>query len=163
MVAPGVYDSFLFCLYIAAFVVAVVSCIQFLFAIITGQDEPKLRRMGLGISEYIKQGLMFLTYNTEEKPFPFADWPEVPEPLNDSASSDSVAETSAEPELEDTQEVSAEAVAEAAPEQAPAEPEDKPEEEPVAESSQTETSEKDEEVEPKAESEEPEPEKEKTP
>lgn len=62
--------------YVAAFVVAVLIVVQFLFALITGSDNRKLRQMGNGVAHYIHQSLLFLTYSSEMKPFPFSDWPE---------------------------------------------------------------------------------------
>lgn len=62
--------------YIAAFVMMTVVVVQFLFALITGSDNRKLRGFGDSLSKFIWQTLQFLTYNSEDKPFPFADWPE---------------------------------------------------------------------------------------
>lgn len=62
--------------YVAAFVVAVLIVVQFLFALVTGTDNRKLRQMGNGVAHYIHQSLLFLTYSSEVKPFPFSDWPE---------------------------------------------------------------------------------------
>src|SRR5690606_36175239 len=65
---------------IARVVMWVVVIVQFLFALITGQDNVNLRQFGLALSTFIFQTLKFLTYNSEEKPFPFSDWPEPEEP-----------------------------------------------------------------------------------
>src|SRR5690554_6238383 len=62
-------------LYVAAFVMAGVVILQFLFSLITGQDNLNLRRLGRSLGQYIYQTLSFLTYNREDKPFPFDDWP----------------------------------------------------------------------------------------
>ncbi|WP_406827956.1 DUF4389 domain-containing protein [Microbulbifer sp. ARAS458-1] len=61
---------------IAGFVMLAVIIAQFLFAIFTGGANDNLRRLGDQISSYIYQTLQFLIYNTEEKPFPFSEWPE---------------------------------------------------------------------------------------
>ncbi len=53
---------------------------QFLFSLITGSDNSNLRRFGHSLTTYIFETLKFLTYSSEEKPFPFADWPQVAEP-----------------------------------------------------------------------------------
>ncbi|UTF61006.1 DUF4389 domain-containing protein [Gilvimarinus sp. DA14] len=63
-------------LYIAGIVMGIVVLIQFVFALITGSDNSNLRQLGDSLSQYIYAALRFLTYNSEEKPFPFADWPE---------------------------------------------------------------------------------------
>jgi hypothetical protein len=50
---------------------------QFIFSLITGEDNAQLRKFGHSLSIYIFDTLKFLTYASEEKPFPFADWPKV--------------------------------------------------------------------------------------
>ena len=67
---------FYFLLQIAGLVMLAVVALQFLFAIITGGANGNLRRLGDQIASYIYQTLQFLIYNTEEKPFPFSEWPE---------------------------------------------------------------------------------------
>lgn len=62
-------------LHVATFVVWVVTALQFLFALFTGHDNVQLRKLGDTLSQYVFQVLQFLSYNTEEKPFPFKDWP----------------------------------------------------------------------------------------
>ena len=51
--------------------------VQFFFSLITGEDNLHLRKFGHSLSIYIFNTLKFLTYTSEEKPFPFADWPYV--------------------------------------------------------------------------------------
>ena len=77
---------FLIILEMAKIVIIAVTIIQFLFAILTGQGNENLRRFGSSLGQFAKQIVDFLSYNSEDKPFPFAEWPE-PEP-------------STEPELE---------------------------------------------------------------
>jgi hypothetical protein len=62
-------------LYVALFLVVALIIVQFVFALITGADNAKLRELGYGLSSYIRQILMFLTFNSETKPYPFSDWP----------------------------------------------------------------------------------------
>ncbi len=63
-------------LQVASVVMTVLVVVQFLFALITGADNINLRKFGDSLSIYIFSVLQFLIYNSEEKPFPFADWPE---------------------------------------------------------------------------------------
>ncbi len=65
-------------LQLASLVMWVLVAAQFLFSLISGEDNSQLRRFGASLSAYIFDVLKFLTYNSEEKPFPFADWPEAP-------------------------------------------------------------------------------------
>ena len=64
---------------VASYVITVLIFIQFIFALVTGNSEARLQKFGRNMAQYIFQILNFLTYNTEEKPFPFSDWPSVDE------------------------------------------------------------------------------------
>ncbi|MBX2857425.1 MAG: DUF4389 domain-containing protein [Cellvibrionaceae bacterium] len=63
-------------LYVAIFVTWFLVAAQFLFSLFTGSDNLPLRRFCDSFSTFIYQVIRYLTYNTEEKPFPFSDWPE---------------------------------------------------------------------------------------
>ena len=63
-------------LQVASIVMWVLVAAQFLFSLITGEDNHHLRRFGHSLSTYIYDVLKFLCYSSEEKPFPFADWPD---------------------------------------------------------------------------------------
>jgi hypothetical protein len=67
----------LFCLtlYISGMVLVGVIILQFLIALLTGHDNENLRKFGASLSLYVYQCIRFLTYNDDQKPFPFADWP----------------------------------------------------------------------------------------
>lgn len=69
---------FAFLLQVASLVMWALVAVQFLWALITGSDNDKLRRFGQSLATYIFEALRFLTYNTEQKPFPFSDWPDLP-------------------------------------------------------------------------------------
>lgn len=69
-------------LYVAGIVMGIVVLIQFVFALITGSDNSNLRQLGDSLSQFIYAALRFLTYNSDDKPFPFADWPE-PAPVEE--------------------------------------------------------------------------------
>ncbi|GAB2877614.1 DUF4389 domain-containing protein [Microbulbifer echini] len=64
------------CLQIAGWLLLAVVVLQFLFSIIAGNPNDNLRRFGDQLASYIYQAVQFLIYNSEEKPFPFAEWPE---------------------------------------------------------------------------------------
>jgi hypothetical protein len=56
-------------------VLVAVVVIQFGFVLITGERNQKLLDFGATLGKFIYQILQFVTFNSEEKPFPFADWP----------------------------------------------------------------------------------------
>lgn len=62
-------------LQVAAAVMWIVVILQFLFSLFTGQNNDNLRGFGDSLSTFIFQTWQFLSYNTEEKPYPFQDWP----------------------------------------------------------------------------------------
>jgi hypothetical protein len=64
-------------LYFASMVTGILIVVQAIFALITGEDNKNLRELGAGLATYINQIYLFLTYNDERKPFPFAAWGEV--------------------------------------------------------------------------------------
>lgn len=68
-------------LQVASIIMWVLVIAQFIFSLITGEDNPQLRKFGHSLSMYIFDTLKFLTYASEEKPFPFADWPQANDDL----------------------------------------------------------------------------------
>ena len=61
---------------LAELVMTVVVIIQFLFILLTGGANEALLRLGQNLTCYIADIIRFQTFNSEEKPFPFADWPD---------------------------------------------------------------------------------------
>ena len=60
---------------VAELVVAVVVIVQFLFKLLTGQANARLRDLGHRLAVYLRQIIEFLTYHSEDKPYPFGEWP----------------------------------------------------------------------------------------
>ena len=60
---------------VAAWLIAALAVFQFLFVIITGKQNPQLDSFGNGLSRFVYQIAKFLSFGTEDKPFPFSDWP----------------------------------------------------------------------------------------
>jgi len=60
---------------VAEVVLVAVIVIQFFFVLFTSEKNERLLRFGKELSTFIYQVFLFLTFNTEEKPFPFTDWP----------------------------------------------------------------------------------------
>ena len=57
--------------------ILVFSVVQALFALITGYSNANLKYFAATLDLYISQIIKFMTYVSEEKPFPFSDMPEV--------------------------------------------------------------------------------------
>lgn len=62
---------------VAEVVIVAVVVIQFFIVLFSGETNGRLLRFGKELSQFIYQVFLYLTYNVEEKPFPFADWPSV--------------------------------------------------------------------------------------
>jgi hypothetical protein len=63
---------------ISRIVVLAVVILQFFWMLLSGQTNARLTAFGLSLATYSYQIITYLTYNTEEQPFPFADWPPGP-------------------------------------------------------------------------------------
>ncbi len=66
---------FVVMLQLAGAVMWALCAIQFLYSVIAGQDNLHLKRLGASIATYIYQVLRYLSYNSDDKPYPFSDWP----------------------------------------------------------------------------------------
>lgn len=66
---------FLVALYVSGVIILVLVAAQALFTLISGSDNANLRRLGNSLSIYVQQILQFLTYNSEQRPFPFSPFP----------------------------------------------------------------------------------------
>ena len=48
---------------------------QFVAHLLTGRPNARLREFGESLGSYLQEIADFLTYHSEQKPFPFAAWP----------------------------------------------------------------------------------------
>ena len=76
-------SSWMRVLYMAIFVIifnivelliAAIVIFQLLVLLFTGDKNQRLLDFGAMLSQYAFKILRFLTFNSEEKPFPFSDW-----------------------------------------------------------------------------------------
>lgn len=67
---------FLFFAWVASFVFMVVVLVQFLWQLFSGKPNEQLRVFGDNFSTWGYQALRFLTFNSEDLPFPFDAWPD---------------------------------------------------------------------------------------
>lgn len=57
-------------------ILGVVSVIQFVIVLLNDDANPRLAAFGRSMGIYFRQIVCFLTFETEEIPFPFSEWPE---------------------------------------------------------------------------------------
>jgi hypothetical protein len=62
---------------ISRIVVAAVVAMQFVWKLFTGETNDNLLELGRSLATYTEQILLYLTFNTEDRPYPFdLEWPE---------------------------------------------------------------------------------------
>ena len=66
---------FIFLYSIAIMVLWVVVFLQIVFNLFTASPNSKILPFSSQLSKYIYEILLYLSFNSEEKPFPFGDWP----------------------------------------------------------------------------------------
>ena len=69
---------FLFCLHLASMLMALIALVQIIFNLVTGESNQWLRQFGVSLTSYINNANLFVCHQSNEKPFPFADWPQLP-------------------------------------------------------------------------------------
>ena len=60
---------------VASVVLFAITIIQFIKALITGSPFPQLQSFGGSLAEYNKQIVEFLSFQSDDKPFPIGAWP----------------------------------------------------------------------------------------
>lgn len=60
---------------VAEVVVVAVACIQFGWVVVTEERNPRIERFGTSLSAFVYQLVRFWTFVSDDKPFPFGDWP----------------------------------------------------------------------------------------
>ena len=66
---------FLAILWVLKILFLAVVLLQFFIVLVTDHVNQNLLNFAKSLSRYVYQIYLFLTYNTDEKPFPFGDWP----------------------------------------------------------------------------------------
>ena len=60
---------------VAELVVVAVALIQFGWVVFSSEHNPRLARFGASLSRFVYQTMQYWMFNSEEKPFPFGEWP----------------------------------------------------------------------------------------
>lgn len=58
-------------------VLFVIAITQFIYTWVTGEPNGKILHFSQGLAEYAKQMVAYVSFNTDEKPWPVGDWPDV--------------------------------------------------------------------------------------
>lgn len=62
-------------LHVGGTVLLIVAVIQFAIVLLNGAPNERLVVLGRNLGSYFRQIVLFLTFATEEVPFPFSEWP----------------------------------------------------------------------------------------
>ena len=65
-----------FILYFAFIAISLIATVQFLHVLFSGKRQEKLAGIASQLNAYMRQNLDFVTFISEEKPFPFSDFPQ---------------------------------------------------------------------------------------
>lgn len=63
------------CFGLAEAALYIIALIQFIWALINEEPNEQLADFGAALSEWMSQDAKYLSYASEEKPFPWASWP----------------------------------------------------------------------------------------
>jgi len=61
--------------HVSVTVLFIISLIQFLIALLNDTPNERLVSFGRSLARYLQQIVSFMTFASEEIPFPFNDWP----------------------------------------------------------------------------------------
>ena len=78
---PGIARALYIILYLIiarliSMVLFVIAITQYIYSWLTGEPNEKILQFTEGLSEYAKQLVSYVGFNTDEKPWPFGDWPD---------------------------------------------------------------------------------------
>ncbi len=61
--------------HLCGYLLFAIAIVQLVFAVFGDAPNPRLVSFGRSLALYVQQNANFLAFVTEEKPFPFSDWP----------------------------------------------------------------------------------------
>ena len=67
---------FWFLLTVIGWVLGAVVLVQFVIVLITGEKNSQLTSFGAKFGQYLKEVVSFMCFSSDDKPFPFSDFPE---------------------------------------------------------------------------------------
>ena len=82
LTSPGIWTRALYMVLFAIifslteFIFACTVLFQFFAVLLTGHANEPVLKFGNNLSRYLYQVISYQTFNSEERPFPFSDWPD---------------------------------------------------------------------------------------
>jgi hypothetical protein len=68
---------FLIIIRLISMVLFVIAITQYIYSWLTGEPNEKILYFTEGLAEYSKQLVSYVGFNTDEKPWPVGEWPDV--------------------------------------------------------------------------------------
>ncbi|MCP5243918.1 MAG: DUF4389 domain-containing protein [Burkholderiales bacterium] len=85
----GLFMLFFIVIYsISKFLIIGVMLFQFITILLTEKPNEQILKFSNGLGTYIYQIIQFLSFNSEQRPFPFSKWPDGMQTHIESGSSD---------------------------------------------------------------------------
>ena len=56
-------------------IVVIVCVVQFVHQLFMDEPQQELTKFSQGLAQYVAHIIRYLSWNTDDKPFPFNDWP----------------------------------------------------------------------------------------
>jgi hypothetical protein len=69
---------FAFIYTMAEIIAWIAALFQFVTLLLTGETNPHLSNLGQRLGTYTYQILLYITFKSDAKPFPFSEWPSGP-------------------------------------------------------------------------------------
>lgn len=63
--------------YVSGTVLVIVTFIQFVIVLLNDAPHARLLAFGSSLGSYVRQTVDYLTFVTQDMPFPFSEWPSV--------------------------------------------------------------------------------------
>jgi len=60
---------------LAASLLGLIAVVQFVLALVSDAPNERLSHFGKGLGRYLRHIADFVTFGSEDVPFPFSDWP----------------------------------------------------------------------------------------
>lgn len=61
--------------YFVQMLVGFIALLQFIFTLFKGEPNERMLHFGDSVSQFVYQMMCYLTYTSQDKPFPFNEWP----------------------------------------------------------------------------------------
>ncbi len=64
------------CFQLSATLLFFIVFFQFMAKLITAETNDQLRKLSRSLASYVYQLILFMSFNSNDKPYPYGDWPE---------------------------------------------------------------------------------------